>query len=71
MILERLRERSSDPTLFHDIRFGVRKLPEPETPPAPESDWNREELMQLSIQEIAARRRAKMKAQRQNGTEIS
>lgn len=55
-ILERLRERSSDPTIFQNLRFGVRPVPpleprEPEVKPEPRRDQEG-----LSIQEIAARR---------------
>ena len=55
-ILERLRERSSDPTIFQNLRFGVRTVPpleprEPELKPEPRRDQEG-----LSIQEIAARR---------------
>jgi len=63
VILGRLRERSGDPTLFTDIRFGVRPLPKPMVEeviaiPEPEPDVPVE---YLSIREIARRRLAKMR----------
>jgi len=66
VILDRLRERSGEASLFVDIRFGVRKLPEPlgkvetescATPSTPAAD----ERKFLTIQEIAAKRLSKWK----------
>ncbi|CAN5402272.1 hypothetical protein BH11ARM2_BH11ARM2_39190 [soil metagenome] len=53
-ILERLRQLSGEPSLFINIRFGVRSLPEPEVQSIqPDYDTPPEEL---SIREIAERR---------------
>ncbi|MGV3617324.1 MAG: DUF721 domain-containing protein [Fimbriimonas sp.] len=75
-ILQRLRERSGEPSLFIDIRFGVRPLPtrydEDEGPPPPtsppvESAEEEKEpegersLQVMSIREIAQRRLARMR----------
>lgn len=59
-ILERLAERAGDPTIFKDIRFGVRSLPprpeevteQPAVSPVPEDSA----VEELSIREIAERR---------------
>ncbi|HMS54003.1 MAG TPA: DUF721 domain-containing protein [Fimbriimonadaceae bacterium] len=58
VILARLRALSDDPTMFVDVRFGVRTI---KSRPVGESDDTtisdfREHLKSLSIQEIAARR---------------
>jgi hypothetical protein len=72
-ILARLRERAGDPTLFVDVRFGVRPLPlpeasdervEPEPSPAVERARESESVSEppeaeLSIREIARRRLAR------------
>jgi predicted nucleic acid-binding Zn ribbon protein len=61
-ILERLREIAREPSLFEDIRFGVRPLPPgalqgpPEAPPEEPKD-----IRSLSIREIAAQRLANWK----------
>ncbi|HJP82769.1 MAG TPA: hypothetical protein VJ835_04615, partial [Fimbriimonadaceae bacterium] len=54
----RLRERAGDESLFRNLRFGVRPLPEtpqPEELKEPLVD-QREEKRGLSIREIAERR---------------
>jgi hypothetical protein len=68
-ILARLRERAGDPTLFVDVRFGVRPLPLPEAPgeevapePPPAVEAAAESPAsegELSIREIARRRLAR------------
>src|SRR5688572_33369705 len=60
-ILEKLSEMAGEPGLFVDVRFGVRPLaPEPEiaelADPAIEEE-HRQQLQNLSIREIAERRR--------------
>lgn len=53
-IMDRLREIAGEPSLFINIRFGVRALPDPEfTVPEPVYEAPSEEL---SIREIAERR---------------
>ncbi|RYG49293.1 DUF721 domain-containing protein [bacterium] len=56
-ILDGLREISGEPSLFINIRFGVRALPNPPQVPAPDQPY---ELPpeELSIREIANRRLA-------------
>jgi predicted nucleic acid-binding Zn ribbon protein len=63
-ILQRLRERSGDASLFTDVRFGVRPLPAVEEPevPTPESEPLPRET-ELTIREIAQRRLAKMRGE--------
>lgn len=54
-ILERLMAEAGDATLFHDLRFGVRKLPAHEAVgEVSASEPDRRES--LSIREIAERR---------------
>lgn len=57
-ILEKLKELSGEPTLFKDLRFGVRPLPS--APPEPseekEKKADHESVAGLSIKEIAERR---------------
>ena len=59
-ILEKLRWIAGDPSLFQDVRFGVRQLPEREAeePPQEPEDTLRRDTP-LSIREIAERRLAK------------
>ncbi len=63
LILGRLRELAGDVSLFTDVRFGVRPLPDP---PAPEAELPEPEILPhdtgLTIREIAERRRAKRRA---------
>lgn len=70
-ILARLREESGEPGLFHDIRFGVRKLNRPAsianeseevvTTVVSEGSPEATPTKQLTISEIAARRLAAWK----------
>jgi predicted nucleic acid-binding Zn ribbon protein len=66
VILQRLRERAGDPSLFLDVRFGVRPLPPPEVAPE-EGPVNPTEetprLAELSIREIAQRRLRQMRGE--------
>ncbi len=61
-ILTRLGDLSGEPSLFKDVRFGVRPLPnrisEDSTKPAEEPE---PDLRELSIREIAERRLARWK----------
>jgi len=62
VILSRLRERAGDPSLFLDVRFGVRPLPvAPLAGPEPEGPEILPRNTDLSIREIAERRLAKMR----------
>lgn len=74
LILERLRERAGDPSLFLDVRFGVRPLPSPDLEPSsnpPEavveskSESDEPPAAYLSIREIAERRLRKMREQKE------
>lgn len=60
VILERLRVRAGDPSLFVDVRFGVRPLPQKllGLPEAGEPDTLARDT-ELSIREIAERRKAR------------
>ncbi len=58
VILDRLRSRAGDASLFKDLRFGVRPLPLPEDVPA-EADAKVEDISELTIREIAERRLAR------------
>ena len=62
LILNRLRERCGDASLFTDVRFGVRPLPLPEVS---DEVLSEPELLpretNLTIREIAQRRLAKMR----------
>jgi predicted nucleic acid-binding Zn ribbon protein len=61
-ILTRLGEISGEPSLFNDVRFGVRPLPERFTPaPAPTPKPDDVDVKDLSIREIAERRLARWK----------
>ncbi|MEZ0326089.1 MAG: DUF721 domain-containing protein [Fimbriimonas sp.] len=61
-ILERLKEISKEPELFHNIRFGQRKLPpRPEVPYQKPAELELKGTTQLSIREIAERRLARMR----------
>lgn len=55
-ILDRLRALSGEPSLFQDVRFGVRPLPEPEEDVAIDEEPAPPSYEGLSIQEIARRR---------------
>lgn len=55
-ILEKLQELSGEPTLFKDLRFGVRPLPSPADPPKEQEKADHESVAGLSIKEIAERR---------------
>ena len=66
LILHRLRERAEDPTLFQDIRFGVRPLPTPEEPEifkvtVREPEEPGKSPSEMSIRDIAKRRLANWK----------
>jgi hypothetical protein len=67
-ILQRLRDRTDNPSIFKDVRFGVRPLPRPPTPPAtqevapPETEESEPLTAHLTIREIAERRLAKWKS---------
>lgn len=64
LILDRLRERCGDPSLFTDIRFGVRPLPTAQSDAAPAAS-DSEPLAHdtsLTIREIAERRLARLRA---------
>ena len=67
IILERLRSRSPDPSLFKDLRFGVRPLPLPKEQAAAGAE-PQEDLSGLSVREIAERRLARWKHDGSNGT---
>ncbi len=63
-ILARLKEISNEPELFHNIRFGQRKLPprpEEAIPKTPEPELK--STTQLSIREIAELRLKKMRGE--------
>ena len=61
-ILNRLGEISGEPSLFKDVRFGVRPLPERFVPPKELVKGPEEvEVKELSIREIAERRLARWK----------
>jgi predicted nucleic acid-binding Zn ribbon protein len=55
MILGRLRERSRDPEMFLDVRFGVRKLPVKEEPVQQEAPLTPDRTA-MTIREIAQER---------------
>jgi predicted nucleic acid-binding Zn ribbon protein len=57
-ILHRLRDEARDRDLFVDLRFGVRKLPEPPAPVLPKAPPRRMPDAEESIREIAERRLA-------------
>ncbi len=63
-ILQRLRDRAEDGTLFKDVRFGVRTLPDhppvESAEPAPKTE-DEPPIEALSIREIAERRLANWK----------
>jgi len=64
VILERLRAHAGDPSLFSDVRFGVRPLPQtPMAGPEPEGPEILPRDTELSIREIARRRLAKMRGE--------
>jgi len=63
-ILARLRERAGDPSLFVDVRFGVRPLPSvaaEEPAEARALEEPEKDVSPLSIREIAQRRLARWK----------
>lgn len=61
-ILQRLRDRAEDPSVFKDVRFGVRALPpEPPAEAASAPPANDKPIEELSIREIAERRLANWK----------
>jgi predicted nucleic acid-binding Zn ribbon protein len=60
-ILERLGNIAGDPSLFRDVRFGVRKLPQEALADDLESPEGLPKGTELSIREIAQRRLAKMR----------
>ncbi len=55
-ILEKLKEKSGDPTLFINMRFGVRPLPKPEIKPETKEKKPKPPRTNESIKEIAERR---------------
>jgi predicted nucleic acid-binding Zn ribbon protein len=56
-LIARLKELSGDPSLFRDMRFGVRPIEDDDEEPTPEIvQAARDELEGLSIREIADRR---------------
>jgi predicted nucleic acid-binding Zn ribbon protein len=65
MILARLVELAGEPSLFSDIRFGMRPVEEqPEEAMATDSgEDHRQEIGQLSIREIAERRLEKWRSE--------
>jgi predicted nucleic acid-binding Zn ribbon protein len=61
-ILKRLHEISGEPSLFTNLRFGQRKLPErPAQSPLPEAPPELTKETNLSIREIAEKRLKKMR----------
>ena len=67
-ILQRLRERANEPSLFIDVRFGVRPFnkAEPTVNEPFDEEARKEELRKLSIAEIKERR-LKAMMERENG----
>ena len=54
-ILERLRSKANDDTLFNQLRFGVRALPKSEREPEKVEAPVQEDTSELSIRDIAER----------------
>lgn len=57
LILGRLRELSGEPTLFEDVRFGVRPIPDAEISAELPDTAVRADTSELTIRQIADRRR--------------
>jgi predicted nucleic acid-binding Zn ribbon protein len=63
VILDRLRDQAGDPSLFTDVRFGVRPLRRPESASAGPVAVELSHETPLTIREIAERRLAKLRGQ--------